>query len=66
MYILGSPFWIECTDETDFVLKQFKQTQFVACYKDCGFTLEGTSGLVEEVSADIRGRTTMLEVHLVN
>ncbi|XP_076100088.1 filamin-B-like isoform X2 [Mytilus galloprovincialis] len=54
-YVPGSPFWIECTDETDFVLKQFKQTQFVACYKDCGFTLEGTSGLVEEVSADIRG-----------
>ncbi|XP_063426626.1 filamin-C-like isoform X2 [Mytilus trossulus] len=54
-YVPGSPFWIECADETEFVLKQFKQTQFVACYKDCGFTLEGTSGLVEEVSADIRG-----------
>lgn len=53
--IVGSPFWIECADETEYVLGQFNQTQFVSCYKDCGFTLKGTSGVIEEFSADIQG-----------
>lgn len=55
--IVGSPFWIECADETEFVMGQFNRTQFVSCYKDCGFTLKGTSGVIERFSADIQGPT---------